>query len=90
MAVKVLIKRRFKEKFFKEIDDMIKKHRYGAMNQEGYISSETLWDAKDPFTVVVASNWRSLREWNIWKNSAESYRKGGRFDPIERFVATQS
>ena len=71
MAVKVLIKRRFKEKFFKEIEEMIKQHRYGAMNQPGYISSETLWDAKDPFRVVVASNWRTMKEWNVWKNSAE-------------------
>jgi len=71
MAVKVLIKRRFKEKFFTEISEMIKKHRYGAMNQDGYISSETLWDAKDPYHVVVASNWRTMKEWNVWKNSEE-------------------
>jgi len=70
MAVKILIKRRFKEKHFKEIDEIIKEHRYGAMNQEGYISSETLWDAKDPYRVVVASNWRTLKQWNEWKNSA--------------------
>ncbi|CAB5079516.1 hypothetical protein D3OALGA1CA_440 [Olavius algarvensis associated proteobacterium Delta 3] len=69
MAVKILIKRRFKEKHFKEIDEIIKEHRYGAMNQDGYISSETLWDCRDPYRVVVASNWRSLREWNVWKNS---------------------
>lgn len=69
MAVKVLIKRRFKEKYFNEINSMIKKLRYGAMDQEGYISSETLWDSKDPYHVVVASNWRSMREWNVWKNS---------------------
>ena len=71
MAVKILIKRRFQEKYFKEIDEMIKKHRHGAMNQVGYISSETLWDAKDPYRVVVASNWRTLKDWNIWKNSDE-------------------
>lgn len=71
MSVKVLIKRRFKEKFFKEINAMIKEHRHGAMDQEGYLSSETLWDATDPYRVVVASNWRSIKEWNIWKNSEE-------------------
>jgi len=71
MAVKVLIKRRFKEKHFKDIDEMIKKHRYDAINQEGYISSETLWDSKDPFRVVVASNWRTMKQWNIWKNTPE-------------------
>jgi len=69
MPVKVLIKRRFKEKYFKEIDAMIKKHRYGAMDQKGYISSETLWDNEDPFVVVVASNWRTLEHWKAWKTS---------------------
>ena len=69
MAVKVLIKRRFKEKYFNEINEMIKKLRYGAMDQEGYFSSETLWDSKHPYHVVVASNWRSMKDWNVWKNS---------------------
>jgi heme-degrading monooxygenase HmoA len=69
MAVKVLIKRRFKEKYFNEINEMLKKLRYGAMGHEGYMSSETLWDSKDPYRVVVASNWRTEKEWNIWKNS---------------------
>jgi heme-degrading monooxygenase HmoA len=71
MAVKVLIKRRFKEKYFKEIVEIIKEHRYGAMSQDGYISSETLWDTNDPYRVVVASNWQSLQHWKAWKNSKE-------------------
>ena len=83
MAVKVLIKRRFKEKYFNEINEMIKKLRYGAMDQEGYISSETLWDIKDPYRVVVASNWRSSKEWNIWKNSDLRRLEG---DNIEKFL----
>ncbi len=33
MAVNVLIKRRFKEKYFNEINEMIKKLCYGAMDQ---------------------------------------------------------
>ena len=60
MAIKVLIKRRFKERYFKEINKMIQEVCYGAMGQEGYISSETLWDHEDPFRVVVASNWQSI------------------------------
>ena len=71
MAVRILIKRRFKEKHFKEISEMIREHRYGAMRQEGYLSSETLWDIKDPCRVVVASNWETLKQWNVWKNSEE-------------------
>lgn len=69
MAIKVLIKRRFKEGYFNEINNVIKEVRYGAMDQEGYISSETLWDHEDPFRVVVASNWRSVENWKNWKNS---------------------
>lgn len=69
MAIKVLIKRRFKEGYFNEINNVIKEVRFGAMDQKGYISSETLWDHEDPFRVVVASNWRSIEHWNNWKNS---------------------
>ena len=69
MAIKVLIKRRFKEGYFNEINNVIKEVRFGAMDQKGYISSETLWDHEDPFRVVVASNWRSIEYWNNWKIS---------------------
>jgi heme-degrading monooxygenase HmoA len=71
MTVKILIKRRFKEGHFNEIDNMIRIVRQGAMNQPGYISSETLWDLEDPFRVVIASNWRDKKSWNTWKNSPE-------------------
>ena len=66
MAIRVLIKRRFKEGYFNEINNVMKDVRYGAMDQEGYISSETMWDYKNPFRVVVASNWRSIENWNNW------------------------
>ena len=69
MPVKVLIKRQFKEGHFKEIKKLLKEARYDAMDQEGYISSETLWDHENPFRVVVASNWRNVEDWNNWNNS---------------------
>ena len=69
MAIKVLIKRRFKEGNFNEINNMLKTVRYGAMDRQGYMSSETMWDHEDPFRVIVASNWRSIDQWNEWKNS---------------------
>ena len=69
MAIKVLIIRRFKEGYFSEINNMLKKVRYGAMDQNGYISSETMWDHEDPFRVVVVSTWQSIADWNEWKNS---------------------
>ena len=66
MPVKVLIKRQFKEGHYKEIKKLLKEARYDAMDQEGYISSETLWDHENPFRVVVASNWRNINDWKNW------------------------
>lgn len=69
MPVKVLIKRRFKEGYANQINKVIKEIRHGAMDQEGYITSETMWDHDDPFRVVIASNWRGINNWDAWKNS---------------------
>ena len=38
MPIKVLIKRRFKDGYVKEINKVIKEIRFGAMDQEGYIT----------------------------------------------------
>ncbi|MCG6907409.1 MAG: antibiotic biosynthesis monooxygenase [Desulfobacteraceae bacterium] len=83
MAVKILIKRRFKEGHFNEINRMLKKVRYGAMDEDGYLSSETLWDHEDPFRVVVASNWRSLDDWRRWYNSP---RRKTDLDEFEKYL----
>jgi len=69
MPIKVLIKRRFKEGYVNEINKVIKELRFGAVDQEGYITSETMWDHEDPFRVVIVSNWASIDNWNKWKNS---------------------
>jgi heme-degrading monooxygenase HmoA len=69
MPIKVLIKRRFKKGYVTEINKLIKEIRLRAMDQEGYITSETMWDHEDPFRVVIVSNWRRLEYWNRWKNS---------------------
>ena len=80
MPIKVLIKRRFKEGYLNEINNVIKDARYGAMDQEGYLSSETMWDHEDPFRVVVASNWRFIDNWENWKNSDLRKSKEDKFD----------
>ena len=69
MPIKVLIKRRFKEGYADEINKVIKEIRFAAFDQEGYITAETMWDYEDPFRVVIVSNWRSMENWNKWKNS---------------------
>jgi len=69
MPIKVLIKRRFKAGYVNDINKVIKEIRFGAMDQEGYITAETMWDHDDPFRVVIVSNWRSIEYWNKWKTS---------------------
>ena len=71
MAVKILIKRHFKESDYIQISKMLNASRYRAMEQEGYISSETMWDLDDPKKVVVASMWQTIDNWNAWKNSEQ-------------------
>ncbi len=71
MAVKILIKRRFKIDRIKDASSLIIKARYGAIRQPGYISSETLSDLKNPGTVVVASLWQTEKDWNSWKSSPQ-------------------
>lgn len=80
MAIKVLIKRRFKEGHFNQIENMIKQVRYGAMDQKGYISSETMWDHEDPFRVVIASTWQSKQQWDAWRNSPERLKREREFE----------
>ena len=66
MPIKVLIRRQFKADHVDEIKKMLKEIRYIALDQEGYMSSETMWDHENPSRVVVASNWRSIKNWNDW------------------------
>ena len=69
MAVKILIKRKFKEGSIKAASRFIVNHRNGAMRQPGYISSETMQSLDDPDKVVVVSMWHSIEEWEAWRNS---------------------
>jgi heme-degrading monooxygenase HmoA len=70
MAIKVLIKRTFKPGTLAKASPLLNRLRYGAMGQEGYISSETLSEYRDPHRVVVVSMWRTLEDWQHWKDSA--------------------
>ena len=71
MAVKIFIKRKIKEGQLLEASRLISRIRYGAMEQKGYISSETLTDHSDPSRVLVISMWHELENWDAWKNSGE-------------------
>jgi heme-degrading monooxygenase HmoA len=67
MAVKVLIKRRFKEGKDKEVFALLNKFRAEAMLQTGYITGESLVNVDDPQKILVISTWQSMENWLNWK-----------------------
>ncbi|MFO7962615.1 MAG: antibiotic biosynthesis monooxygenase family protein [Desulfobacterales bacterium] len=69
MAVKVLIKRKFKDDNLRAASRFLVNNRIGAMKQPGYISSETLRNIDDPNTVLVISMWEDLKAWEAWETS---------------------
>ena len=69
MAVKILIKRKFKDGNMQAASRLLINNRNGAMIQPGYISSETLRNIDDRDQVVVVSMWEKIEAWNAWKNS---------------------
>ena len=67
MAVKVIIKRRVREGRAKEVFALLKKFRAEAMDQEGYITGETLIGFDDPQKVLVIATWQNMESWLRWK-----------------------
>ena len=70
MAVKVVIRRTFKEGTLKDASAMLIKSRANAIAQQGYIASETLVAVDNPNTIVVVSMWQKKGDWNTYKKSA--------------------
>lgn len=69
MAVKVLIKRKFKDGNVRAASRLLINNRSGAMKYPGYISSETMRSLDDPDQIVVVSMWESVEAWEAWKTS---------------------
>jgi heme-degrading monooxygenase HmoA len=69
MAVKILIKRKFKDGNLKVAARLLINNRNGAMQQPGYISSETMQRLEDPSQITVVSMWKDIEAWETWKNS---------------------
>ncbi|MBT8360960.1 MAG: hypothetical protein HKP41_18265 [Desulfobacterales bacterium] len=70
MAVKILIRRKFKPGTLKAAHAMLVQARKNAMSQKGYIQSETLTNREDPNLVLVLSMWKSKKAWDDYKKTA--------------------
>ena len=71
MSVKILLGRRFKEALGQKNFQALEEIRMRAMEQEGYITGETLVNFADSREVLVVSTWSSLNDWKRWADSEE-------------------
>src|SRR5512141_1084945 len=67
MAARILIRRKVDKEMGGQILSLITKLRSLAMEQEGYISGETLRSATDPNEYLVISSWNSIDDWRRGK-----------------------
>ena len=82
MAVKILIKRRLPVEKAKDIVNIFRQLRMLAIEQEGYISSETLRSIENPQEFLVISTWRNLEDWERWFNSSQRKELHAKVDPL--------
>jgi heme-degrading monooxygenase HmoA len=69
MAVKILIKRHFKENAAEQALGLLHSFRQDAMNRPGYISGETWINHYDPCRITVVSTWQTVEDWIQWEES---------------------
>ena len=67
MITKVIIKRKIMPEKEKDFFPLLRQLRLTAMEQDGYISGETLICAEQTNKVLVISQWISLDHWKTWK-----------------------
>lgn len=69
MITKVIMKRIITEgkesKFFSLLRDL----RFKAMEQEGYISAETLVCADQTNKIMTISLWETMKDWKAWESN---------------------
>ena len=71
MDVKIIIKRIVSKDKVKEMIPFFRQIRALAINQEGYISGETLKSLDSPDSFMVISNWHSPEDWEKWMLNKE-------------------
>ncbi|MFP4212742.1 MAG: antibiotic biosynthesis monooxygenase family protein [Desulfohalobiaceae bacterium] len=69
--VKAFIKRRVPQDKARDMIPLFRKMRSMAMEQQGYISGETLKNYNDPEEYLVISVWQSPEDWQRWLESRE-------------------
>lgn len=71
MAVKILIKRKYKEENADALDMLLRNLRALTIAQKGYISGETYKRFDEEGQSLVISTWQSVDDWRRWVNSED-------------------
>lgn len=66
MAVHVIIKRKYIMNQPEKIIPLLKELNQRAMEQPGYISTETLQSTEDLGDYLVVSVWETIEDWKKW------------------------
>ena len=82
MAVRVFIRRRVPETRIGGIIQLFRRFRRNALEQEGYISGETIRNLDDPEVYVVISTWQTLEDWKKWTESPVREEIQGKIDDL--------
>jgi len=82
MSVKIFIKRKVEQQNVLELTVLLKRLRTLTLDQEGYISGETLGRIDKNDESIVISTWRSVEDWNRWVNDPKRIEVQTKIDEI--------
>ena len=82
MSVKIFIKRKVQQEQVLELTVLLKRLRSLTLEQEGYISGETLGRIDKKDECIVVSSWRSVEDWNRWVNDPKRIEVQSKIDEI--------
>lgn len=82
MTVKIFIKRKVQQQNILELTALLKRLRILTLEQDGYISGETLGRIDKTDECMVISSWRSVDDWNRWVNDPKRIEVQMKIDDI--------
>jgi heme-degrading monooxygenase HmoA len=82
MSVKIFIKRKVQQENVLELTVLLKRLRTLTLDQEGYITGETLVRIDKTDECIVISTWRSVEDWNRWVNDPKRIEVQTKIDEI--------
>lgn len=83
MLTKVIIKRDIRDGKEKHFFSLLKNLRSAAIQQDGYISGETLRCAEKSNRILIVSKWESMEDWTTWKKDIKRQEIDARLSELQ-------